>query len=237
MAVEARQQDTEGCEGLFHNRSLSLEMFLLCVGRSPLAGLQFLNVRRRELWRLDGDGELINLAVEGERGLVILVVHTGSSVGTDIKRLVGREDNWDRLLHCMRINNLAIHFQRASAAKTNAAGIVESEGSKAQSVVLVIELDGVFARGEWLRTGPLHALEVHEVPGEYRLALDYVEAVTAKASAIRHNHALRVLGYFHFRRHGEGSVQHVRCCATGNSGDRLTGIGVHVAPGRQAGTR
>src|SRR5260370_11586753 len=58
--------------------------------------LQQFDVGSGQHWRLDLEGQLVELAGEAERHLIIVVVDRRAGVGTDIEVLVPLQDEWDR---------------------------------------------------------------------------------------------------------------------------------------------
>ena len=74
---------------------------------------------------------------------------------------------------------LAVHPQDAGAALAEAGAVVRE-----------VEHDRVLARRERLLAFPAEPLQVEEVVGEHRLALEQVEAVAAEAAAVGHEHPL-----------------------------------------------
>ena len=69
---------------------------------------------------------------------------------------------------------LAVHAQHAGAALAEAG-----------AVVFEVEHERVLARCERLLAFPAEALQIEEVVGEHRLALEQIEAVAAEAAADR----------------------------------------------------
>ena len=142
----------------------------------------FLKVRltpRRYLRRPELDGQLVELAGEAERRLVVLVVHARAGIHADIEGLVDRHEGRDGVRDLLAIHFLAVHRQDAGAALGHAG-----------AVVFEVKHDGVFARRERFLAFPAESLHRQEVVGEHRLALQQVEAVAAEAAAERVEHAL-----------------------------------------------
>ena len=63
-------------------------------GESVLNDLMFL---ARQLYRPELEGQLVDLAVEAERHLVVLVVHRRAGVDPDVEGLVSRQQERDRV--------------------------------------------------------------------------------------------------------------------------------------------
>ena len=108
-------------------------------------GLQLLDVLRRELRAVDLDRQLVQLAGERERGLVVRVVHARQRVGADVEALVPLQDHRDRVLHPLGVDRLAVHLQRAGAGLAQSAEAVEGERAGSHARVLEVEFDGVLA--------------------------------------------------------------------------------------------
>ena len=151
--------------------------------------LELLDVFRRELRPVDGQGQLVELAGELERHLIVLVVHRRAGIGAHVEVLVPLQRHRNGLFHLLRRDHLAVDLEYAGAAAAQAAGAAEGERGGTQTVVLEVEFERVLAGCERLRTFPLDALEIDQVPGEHRLALEQIEAVAGEAAALGHDHA------------------------------------------------
>src|SRR6266436_2775989 len=92
------------------------------------------------------------------------------------------------MLHFLGRHVFAVNLQHPSPALSDATVIAEHHGRGAEAVIFEVKLDQMLAGGQ-LRPLPAHALEVNEVPGEYRLVLQDVEAVSAEPPALRDQHA------------------------------------------------
>src|SRR5689334_4684861 len=117
-----------------------LKASLLRIRRGALRFLQFSYVVGRQLRRIERDRQLVDLAGELERHLIILVVDRVASVGPDIEGLVDRKYERDRALHCLRRDHLAVHLEGAGAAASEAAQIVEGQRREAETVIFEIIL-------------------------------------------------------------------------------------------------
>lgn len=149
-----------------------------CKRVSLLAGLfvplrlhQLLFILRSELWLVNAERDLLELAGERERRLVVLVVDPGQGVGTDIETLVELQQERQRVLHLLLRDHLAVDLERADAAAADATHVIEGERREAQSVILEVELKHVLAGAERFASLPPHALQTNQVPGEHRLVL------------------------------------------------------------------
>src|ERR1019366_7243671 len=91
--------------------------------------LQLLNVRRRQLRPVNRKRQFVELAGEGERNLIVLVVHRSASVGADIKVLVPLQDQGQGGLPRLRGHRLAVDLQDARTALAKAAHVVEGEST------------------------------------------------------------------------------------------------------------
>src|SRR5271167_4569332 len=103
--------------------------------------LQLLNVGRGQLRPVDGQGQLVEFAVEGEWDLIVLVVHWRSGVGADVEVLVPLHDQRYRVFHLLRGNGLAVNRQHAGAAAADATHVVEGERAGSEPVVPEVELE------------------------------------------------------------------------------------------------
>jgi hypothetical protein len=115
---------------------------------------------------------------------------------------------------------LAVHAQDSGTALAEAG-----------AVVLEVEHQRVLARRQRLLAFPAGPLQVEEVVGEDRFALEQVEAVTAEAAAVRYDHPVAaVIGDFHLRGDGVGPAYGVGRIGVGRPGQR-TRVGEDAAPG------
>src|ERR1035438_7801261 len=167
-----------------------LELLLLAGVVVALGLLQHFYVSWRQLRTVNRQRQLVELAGEGERNLIVLVVHRSASVGADIKVLVPLQDQRQGVLHRLRGHRLAVHLQDARTAAADAAHVVEGERSHAEAVVLEVEFQRVLAGRKHFRSLPLHAFKVDQVPREYWFALQHVEAVPAEAATLGDDYAL-----------------------------------------------
>src|SRR5215469_679439 len=133
----------------------------------PLRLQELLLVPRRERRPVDGERQLVELASEAERNLVVLVVHWRFGVGTHVEVLVPLKDEWQRVLHLLACDLLAVDLEHPRTALADAAQVVEGERPHAEAVVLEVELDSVLAGGHGVGSLPADALQVEEVPQEH----------------------------------------------------------------------
>src|SRR5262245_1615670 len=94
------------------------------------------------------------------------------------------------MIHRLARHLLPINLEHACAASADAAQIVEGKRPYSKPVILEIKLQRVLAGRQCLRSLPAHALEIDQVPQKHWLALEYVEAVSTEATALRDDHAL-----------------------------------------------
>src|SRR5262245_47384181 len=112
----------------------------------------------RQLRPVDSDGQLVELAGELERHLVVPVIHRSAGVRADVEGLVPLQDKRHRALHFLRGHHLPVDLQHPGAALADAAQLVEGQRREAQPVVFEGELARVLAGRERLRALPAHAL-------------------------------------------------------------------------------
>src|SRR5262249_51489924 len=134
--------------------------------------------------------DLVDLARERERHLVVLVVDRRAGIGPDVEVLVPLKDERDRVLHLLARDFSAVDLQYAGAAPAEPTIATGHERRRPDPGIPDLELERVLARRQGLGCLPLDALQVHQVPREDRLALEQVEAVAAEATALRDQHAL-----------------------------------------------
>ena len=117
------------------------------------------------------DRQLVDLAGEGERDLIVGVVDRRAGVEPMSKvSSHGRSQRNVRSIVCVA-TTLPSTDERARAGAADAAHVVERERREAEPVILEVVDERVLARGQRVRPLPLHPLEVEQVPGEDRLAL------------------------------------------------------------------
>ena len=103
------------------------------LGRAIIArGLfEFLDVRWRQLWSINRQRELAELACKLEWDLVVCVVDGGAGVRPYVEILIPLHDERDGVLHALARHLLAVDLKHAGTAATNAAHVVESECAEA----------------------------------------------------------------------------------------------------------
>src|SRR5262249_49367415 len=139
----------------------------------------------------------------------------------DVEVLVPREDERDGVLHLLFRDRLIVYLERTGAALTDAARAAERERSHAETVVLEVELDRMFARGQYVGGFPLDAFQVDQVPGEHRLALEDVETVASEAPPLGDQHTVAAaLRNFDLCLEVVRRVQERRRVAVGRTGER-----------------
>src|SRR5262249_7535560 len=80
-------------------------------------------VRRCELRPIDRESDLVDLACEREPHLVVLVVNRRPCVRADVEVLVPGEDQWNRVVHLLLGDALAVDLEHAGAALADAAHV------------------------------------------------------------------------------------------------------------------
>src|SRR5271168_4795243 len=107
------------------------------------------------------DGQLVDLAVEVERHLVILVVHPCARVAPDVKALIRGYQERDRFWNRQRAHVPTVDLQYARASLCNARAVIRE-----------VEDDGVLSRRERRIAviRPAGHEQLEEVVGEYRTA-------------------------------------------------------------------
>src|SRR5262249_22999593 len=138
----AAQADGAPCPELFAHLVVALRLHQLVL------------VLRRELRPVDGQGNLVDLAGEHERHLVVTIVHRRAGVGADVEVLVPGEDQWDGPLHRLACDFLAVYLQHTGAAPTDSAQAVERQRPHPEAVVLEVEFERVPAGRKRLRSLP-----------------------------------------------------------------------------------
>src|SRR5262245_4474310 len=97
----------------------------------------------RQLRSVDRQRELLQLAGELERDLVILVVHRCAGVGTDVEVLIPLHDEWDSELHGLPRHFFAIDLEHARTTATDTARVVIGERAHPETGILELELQRV----------------------------------------------------------------------------------------------
>ena len=118
------------------------------------------------------DRQLVELAGEAERRLVVVVVHARAGIDSDIEGLVDGKATWNSVRDGFLGDFLAVHRQDARAAFRHAG-----------PVVFEVKHDGVLARRQCLRSFPTEAFQTEEVVGEDRFALEQVQAIAPESPA------------------------------------------------------
>ena len=103
--------------------------------------------------------QLVELAGEGERHLVVRVVHRCAGVGADVEALVPLQDQRASCAPSSGVaTSLPSTFSTPVPPLADAAHVVEGERADAEAVVLEVELERVLARRQRVRAFPLDAL-------------------------------------------------------------------------------
>jgi hypothetical protein len=157
---------------------------LLRVLRGAGGILQLLHVRGRQLRPIERDGYLVDLAGEGERHLVVAVIHRCGAGLADVERLVKRQDQGKGPLELLGRHHLVVHLQRPGAAAADTARIVVRQRRLAEPVVPEVVHDRMLAGGQRLRSLPTGPLEVEQVVREHRFAFQQVQRIPDKSSAL-----------------------------------------------------
>src|SRR3990172_1018827 len=192
----------------------------------PRLPLELEDLRERSLDRSLLDRQLVELAGEAERHLVVAVVDRGARVDADVEGLVLREHERQRLRNLLRIDHLAVHLQRAAAAEP-----------EADAVVLEVEDERVLARRERVLSLPAEPLDVDVVVDEHRLALEEIEADAAEPPAVGHEHPFgAALGNLDLGGDRVGAVEEARRAALRRVRE-LAGVDEPGAPAARARLR
>ncbi len=100
-----------------------LKSFLL-ARVSRFLGLLLQEHRLLRSGRNQLDGQLVELAGEAERRLVVVVVHAGASVDPNIEGLINRNDRWDGVRDLLAVHLLTVYRKDASAALGHAGTVI-----------------------------------------------------------------------------------------------------------------
>ena len=171
-----RAAPREGCPEdllpLFRNAVVPLALF----SSSLIVG-------GRQLRPVDLERQLVELAGERERHLVVLVVH----------RVPVSEPMSKVSSHCRMSGRVCSIFWVATSLPSTLSTpvplrpmplmLLKASVARPEAVVLEVELQRVLAGRERLGAFPADALQVDQVPEEDRLALEQVEAVAAEPAA------------------------------------------------------
>src|SRR5215469_5897932 len=97
--------------------------FLSRVRRSCLTLNKPLLVFGRQLGTLNADAQLVEIAGEFERRLIVLIVDARLRIRTDVEGLVKLHNDRNRPIHLLRRYGVAIDFECAGAAASDTADI------------------------------------------------------------------------------------------------------------------
>src|SRR5262249_33683115 len=153
------------------------------VPRSGLRMLDGLLVIAAQLRWPELEGQLVDLAGERERHLVVLVVDWRAGVDAHVESFVDGYQEWSGMRDLLAGDFVAIHPQGADPAF-----------AEARPIVFEVEHDGVLARRERLLAFPAVAFKTKEVVGEHRLALEQIKAIATEAPARGNDHPFLPLG-------------------------------------------
>ncbi len=154
----------------------------------------------RQLRRPELEGELVELAGEAERHLVVLVVHGRARIDAHVEGFVDRHEERNGVRDFLGGDFLVVHLQDAGAAFAEAGAIV-----------FEVEHDGVLARRERVLAFPAEPLEIEEVVEEHRLALEQIKAIATEAATQGDDHSFgAALRNVHFGGDRIGLVQDAR---------------------------
>ena len=103
----------------------------------------------RSIQRNQLDRQLVELAGEPERRLVVVVVHARAGIHPDVEGLVNRHEERNGVRHRLAGDFLAVHRQDAGAALAETG-----------TVVFEVKHDGVLAGRERRRAFPAEAFQV-----------------------------------------------------------------------------
>src|SRR5262245_41741923 len=142
---------------------VSMLSSIMRVGARVLDGLLII---AGELHWSKLEGELVKLAGEAERRLVVFVVNRRARIDAHIEGFIDGQEEWDSVRDLVGGNFLVIHLEDAGASL-----------AKAGAIVFEVEDDGMLARRERLLTFPAEAFKINEVVGEDRPAPEQVQAI------------------------------------------------------------
>src|SRR4029077_11819245 len=172
---------------------------------------QLLLVLRRQLRWLYRDRQLVDLACERERDLIIAIIHRRTGFRANVESFVDWQNQRHRALHFLRRNDVAVHSQGSGAATADSAHVVEGKRSEAETVVFEIEHDGVLAGRKRLLALPADAVEAEQVPSEDRLAFQEVHPIPAEPPTFGDNGAVAAsLRHVDIRSDGIGGIEELR---------------------------
>src|SRR5262245_43398633 len=81
-------------------------------------------VRVCQLLRFKLDRHIVEPASETERNLIVLVIDRRAQVGADIKSLVDRHEEWDRVRDLLVGDHPSIYAQNARTALAEAGSVI-----------------------------------------------------------------------------------------------------------------
>jgi hypothetical protein len=84
-----------------------------------LSRLKLLNIRRRPLWPIDSQCQLVDLSGEFELHFIVLIVHRCGCVGADIKIFLPLQVEWKAVSHRLRGHSFAVHRKDTGATAAN----------------------------------------------------------------------------------------------------------------------
>ena len=142
--------------------------------------LKLLHILGRQLRRVERDGQLIDLAVEGKRHVIIAIIDGRAGIRPNIEGFIPGKGERDRAIHHVRRDDFAIDPQRSGSRATKPADIVEGERRKPQPVIFEVIDERMLTRRKRLGRLPFHPFQVEQVPGEDRLALEQIETIAAE---------------------------------------------------------
>src|SRR5262245_58440046 len=111
--------------------------------RSGESMLNDLMVLARKLLRSKLEGELVELAGEAERHLIVLVVYGRAGIDTHVEGLIDTHEEWNGVGYFPSLNFLIIYLQNAC-----------STFAKARTVIGEVEHHSMFPRWQRLLTFP-----------------------------------------------------------------------------------
>ena len=136
-----------------------------------LESFSFIDSTRASTSAGERDGQLIDLAVEGKRHVIIAIIDGRAGIRPNIEGFIPGKGERDRAIHHVRRDDFAIDPQRSGSRATKPADIVEGERRKPQPVIFEVIRRRMLTRRKRLGRLPFHPFQVEQVPGEDRSAL------------------------------------------------------------------
>ena len=165
-------------------------VILLRIPRTLLCLHQSFLILWRQLGLFEADRQLVDLAREPERYLLVLIIHRRAGIRSDVESFVPGQRQRNGALQRLRRDHLSVDLERSGARSPDAADTVEHEGSEPEPIIFEVVLERMFTCGKRLRALPTHALQIEQVPKKHRLAFQQIQSIPAEAPAVGDDHAL-----------------------------------------------